>query len=293
MTRVRTMVPAMLLSVGLLAAGCAPVAPANQGSVPAVEQSAAAAAAARFTAAEYSFEGPATLPGGWAQIELVNAGQQPHDLTLVKLGEGKTLDDVMAWLGSPEGGLAIPEWVTMMGGVSAAPGESSTYWIDLTPGDYAYLSFSSDAEGVPDIAKGMLAALTVTSEESAVQPPAADIQIELVDFSFTMPDTLPSGETMFHFSNHGVEPHEMIVFRMADGAGVKEFMEAAMAEVQPEGEPPFQMVGVLPPVAAGAEAYVAMDLEPGSYVVSCFLPSPANEHAPHMALGMVRQVTVQ
>jgi hypothetical protein len=70
-------------------------------------------------------------------LTLDNQGQLPHDLILIKLGEGKTVDDVMAALeaGGP------PEWAGFYGNIMAEAGQSKSYVVELKPGNYVLLSF--------------------------------------------------------------------------------------------------------------------------------------------------------
>ena len=51
---------------------------------------------ATFVGTEYAYEGPDSIPGGWTRINFDNQGEQPHDLMLMQLMDGKTMDDVMA-----------------------------------------------------------------------------------------------------------------------------------------------------------------------------------------------------
>ena len=44
-----------------------------------------------FTATEYAYDGPESIPGGLTRIELVNAGEREHMLWVVKLDERKSL----------------------------------------------------------------------------------------------------------------------------------------------------------------------------------------------------------
>src|SRR5918993_3791811 len=46
------------------------------------------------TADDYKFEAPATIPAGTTTIRLVNRGKELHQAQLMKLEEGKTLDDL-------------------------------------------------------------------------------------------------------------------------------------------------------------------------------------------------------
>ncbi len=251
---------------------------------------------ATFIATEYAYQGPESVPAGWTRLTLDNQGELAHDLILVKLGEGKTMEDVMAAL-EAEG---PPEWAQFFGGVSAQPGQDKSYLVDLPLGNYILLSFGSAEDAPPDAAQGMIANLTVTeaaAETDAVQLPEANVNVNLIDYAFDVSGNIKVGEQMLRVKNEGSEMHEMIVFRLKEGATLEDFQAALQqqmaGEEEPEGEPPFEEVGgtFLSP---GVETYVPMEFgQAGNYVLVCFLPSPKNEMQPHFAMGMVREVAVQ
>jgi hypothetical protein len=68
-----------------------------------------------FTAKDFSFEGPDSIPAGLTMFHLNSAGQQLHHVQLIKLEEGKTFDDFVASAkvhGPP------PAWAVPYGGVN-------------------------------------------------------------------------------------------------------------------------------------------------------------------------------
>lgn len=248
---------------------------------------------ATFTATEYAYDGPESIPGGLTRIELVNAGEQEHSLWVIKLDEGKSFEDIMGVFANLESEPEFPGWMTWYGGVSAGPGGSAAYTVDLAPGVYSLFSFSEGDDGAPDAMKGMAATLTVT-EPAAVgaAPPAADLRAELVDFSFIIEGEPAAGPQVVEITNTGMEPHEIILLKLAEGATVQNAMAFMMAGEDAEGAPPFEFSGGAAPMAAGMTAWYEVDVEAGEYGLICFLPSPANEGAPHFMLGMVQQVSV-
>jgi hypothetical protein len=183
--------------------------------------------------------------------------------------------------------------MTWYGGVTAEPGGSSSYTVALAPGTYTLFSMSEDENGEPDAAKGMSAALTVTESSAGdAAPPAADLRVELVEFSFVVDGTPVSGPQIVEVANTGVEPHEVVLLKLADGATVQDAMEHMLAGENAAGTPPFEFYGGTGPLAGGLTAWYQVDVPPGEYGITCFLPSPANDGASHLMLGMVQQVTV-
>lgn len=249
---------------------------------------------ATFTATEYAYDGPDSIPSGLTRIELVNAGEQEHMLWLAKLDEGKSFTDIMEVFATYETNPQNPAWMVWYGGIGADPGQSSAYTIDLVPGNYALFSMSSGEDGVPDAAKGMEATLTVTEAvANNAAPPVADLRTELVDFSYIIEGTPTAGPQIIEVANTGMEPHEVILLKMAAGAVVQDALDFMMAGDEADGAPPFEFSGGAGPMHAGLTAWYEADLEAGEYGLICFIGSPDNEFAPHFVLGMVRQITVE
>lgn len=258
----------------------------------ATEAPTGAAPTVTFTAANYVYAGPESIPAGLTRIELVNAGEKEHMLWAVKLDEGKSFDDLMGVFATFETEPAFPEWMAWYGGVTAGPGNRAAYTIDLTPGSYTLFSFSEDENGEPDAAKGMVTTLTVTEGVDTAAPPVAALRMELVDFSFIIEGEPAAGQQIVEIANTGLEPHEVVLLRLAEGASMSDVMAFMMAGKNAEGAPPFEFSGGAGPMEAGMTAWYEADLSSGEYGIICFLPSPVNEGAPHFMLGMVQQVSV-
>jgi hypothetical protein len=249
-----------------------------------------------FVGKEYSFDGPESIPSGWTQLTLHNQGELSHDLILFKLAEGKTMDGVMAALES-EG---PPEWITLYGQITAEPGTHNMFMTNLAPGSYGMISFGENAGGPPDAAQGMVAALTVTEETNGATEaalPQTEASIELVDFSFVV-NGLQSGEQLVRLQNTGNQAHEAVIFRLKAGALLADVQALLDAEMKGE-EVSDDMVDAIVEqkgsmmLESGLVSYIKLTLEPGTYVLLCFLPSQEHDGKPHHALGMVQQVTIK
>jgi uncharacterized cupredoxin-like copper-binding protein len=112
---------------------------------------------------DFNFVVPAEVKSGPQVWKVSNAGTQWHEMAIVKLAEGSTVDDLMAMMSAPEGASGPPplEDVAFWGPMS--PGESGWVTWDLPAGTYTLLCFLPDAaDGTPHLAKGMVGQLTVT-----------------------------------------------------------------------------------------------------------------------------------
>ena len=95
---------------------------------------------ATFVGSEYAYDGPKSIDGGWTRVTLDNQGELGHDLILLRLLEGKTVDDVTAML-ADDG--APPAWIDVKGGATAEPGSSASFVSNLEAGNYVMFSFGS------------------------------------------------------------------------------------------------------------------------------------------------------
>ena len=89
----------------------------------------------------------------------MNRGKRPHEITFVRLADGRSADDLLRWLSLPAG--APPG--EMLGGVfGLRTGERAFVTLDLTPGRYALFCSLGGGPGVaPWYARGMLRELEV------------------------------------------------------------------------------------------------------------------------------------
>ena len=104
------------------------------------------------------------LTAGPHTFEVVTAVGQPHELVLVRLAPGKTIDDFMKWMGVLMSGKdSGPPTGYALGGVAPALSATTQYFsVELAPGNYAFLCFLPDAkDGQPHFAHGMIQPFTV------------------------------------------------------------------------------------------------------------------------------------
>ena len=104
--------------------------------------------------ADYKFDVQGTLNAGKHTVKVSNAGPQAHEIEVIRLEPGKTLDDLNAWIKNPQG----PPPAHALGGISAVvPGTTAYFTADFTPGNYAFLCFIPDAkDGKPHLEHGMV-----------------------------------------------------------------------------------------------------------------------------------------
>ena len=108
------------------------------------------------TLRDYEFElSQSTASGDLIAFNLTNSGQYPHEFAVVQLPEGATPDQVLAG--------EVPEEEILFHGVNfAEPGGSSSFALEgLAAGTYFAVCFVDEPEGIPHLARGMVAEFTV------------------------------------------------------------------------------------------------------------------------------------
>jgi plastocyanin len=126
-----------------------------------------------------------------------------------------------------------------------------------------------------------------TTSPTVSQAPEA-ITIQLTEFDFLMPDTIPAGVQTLHVENIGGMPH-FVEFQGIKGGKTDEDIQAFLDDpASMHGPPPawatashIPGIGLLSP---GASTDVTIDLPPGRYAAFCWMPDA--EGNPHAIDGM-------
>lgn len=137
-------------------------------------------------------------------------------------------------------------------------------------------------------ALSLLLALGVAAPAPSFKPVV--VTIHATEFAFTAPKSVPAGTITFRMVNDGKQLHHVSIIRLLNGKTMADFMKA----MKQPGPPPAWVVQVGGPNAAvpGQTANATLTLEPGQYVLVCFVPSPGKEAIPHVMNGMIRSLTV-
>jgi hypothetical protein len=294
------------VAAAVIGAGCGGRGEPEPGESPATVDSTADAGAAggheassphavTITASEYAFAPPAEVHGGLTEVRLANRGKETHHMTLFRLHGGRTVEEFRQAMLAAAPGSPVPNWVVPAGGPgAAAPGAESNAILDLEPGTYAMTCFVPAPDGAPHFSKGMLQALDVAPAHAGAEPaePPTDLAVDLVEYDFRWSAPPTPGAHRVRVTNAGVEPHEIQVFRLADGKTMDDFM-AYLKGMMGGGvaEEPGHWAGGLSTIHPGGEGIVDLPLEAGRYVLVCFEPDEADGR-PHFMHGMLKEIAV-
>lgn len=115
---------------------------------------------------DYSFALDAPPRAGRHTIRVENAGVEPHDLALMKLAPGKTVEDVVTWLNperarranlAAEPAPSLASLGMLAGGIAAiAPGMESFFEANFSPGEYVLFCMATAPDGRSHIEHGMI-----------------------------------------------------------------------------------------------------------------------------------------
>ena len=115
-----------------------------------------------------------------------------------------------------------------------------------------------------------------------------------------VPDEFDAGTAAILLTNEGEEAHEMAIMRKADG--VTQSWDEILALPQEEAEALVVQVGGTFAPRKGTKGVAVVELVPGDYVVTCFVPTGTSMSAdgevtegtgvPHFMGGMLQEFTV-
>lgn len=240
---------------------------------------------------DFAFTAPESVTAGLIEISAKNSGQHPHHAQFVRLNGGVSMDQINEAL--RQGPVAALTLVSLAGGVGGIePGGEQTDYLNLTEGNYVILCFIAGQDGVPHLAKGMMTPITVTPATGPqASAPEADITLGLHDFSFQMEEPIPAGEVNVRVDNHGVQPHEWILFKLDEGKTLAD-MQAFLAEGEnAAGPPPGTEAGGAQAISSHGSEIITMNLDAGSYVAVCCLRDPQTGKS-HAEFGMIQEFTI-
>ena len=242
-----------------------------------------------ITASDFKFEMPDTIPAGVVTFNLVNHGKEIHHAQLLKLEDGKTMDDLSAAMkehGPP------PSWMKHVGGPNpAGPGQTISGASALAPGNYVVICFIPSTDGQPACGQGHGASVYRQryryrgggAAAGRRHHPAGGLRLPALAAVDRRVAHLPGGERR--------PPAPRARARQACDPA-KRSRTSRHGPRTLKGPPPAAPVGGVAGLDKGLTAQFTADLTPGEYGFICFVPD-AKDGKPHLAHGMMKQFKVE
>jgi hypothetical protein len=177
-------------------------------------------------------------------------------------------------------------------GTTLLPRQTYVSTIALRPGaTYAAIGFAEN------IAQSALATLPVSTQPGGGRRPTPDARVDLVDYRYRMPATLPRRGTI-RFRNRGRRLHIAVAIPLRRGVSSRTVVRRLR-----RAEDPAAVAGLVRPrevfeplgiVSGGTVSDVEVNFRrPGNWVFACFVSDGERGNPPHNTLGMVRGFRVR
>lgn len=145
--------------------------------------------------------------------------------------------------------------------------------------------------------------------------PSSMIHIEATDYAFTAPPKFPSGWVTMHFENAGEQTHFLLLWKLPPGKTFDDYASIAqpfaveykkyrageltrdeflgeLDEVLPEWFGSVERYGGPGFTAPGHTSQTTVRLDPGDYVMECYVRAADEDDTFHGTLGMLRPLIV-
>jgi hypothetical protein len=116
---------------------------------------------------------------------------------------------------------------------------------------------------------------------------ATTVQVTATEYTFDVPSEVTGGVVEMRFTNNGAFPHEFALSRIEEGRTEADVQVALEGQAPPKWA---EDIGGVPTLSPGESITVTRSLDPGSYVLLCFLPG--DHGMPHALMGMYELFTV-
>lgn len=259
-----------------------------------------------LASANDAFEAPDTIHAGWTTFQFANNGDDIHYAHFVKLAPGKTASELIAaYAEAIRTSAPRPEWMTRFGGPGGAvPGGSSAATQYMEPGNYVLLCPVEDSTGNPHFVRGEHRTVVVRAsaiDASARKAPSATATIRLMDFGFSVDSQMTAGTHTIRTSNAGVEGHDLVIMRLAQGITLDDVSRTMNPEAArrtgSSAKPavPFEnlgtLVGGIAVIHSGMDVFFTVTLTPGDYALLCM--TTAGDGRSHIEHGMIQLMAVK
>ena len=260
----------------------------------------------RVVTKSMEFNAPDTIPSGWNTFVYKNLSTEPHFILLDKYPEGINIENTKTEVApafnkgmrlimegkndeAMEAFGTLPAWfsqIVFSGGTGLiSPNKTAVTTIKLEPGYYVMECYVRMPDGSFHSSMGMVKELIVTSNESEISPPIADLEIDLRSQSgISWMGKPKAGKSVIkvnyidQITHENFVGHDINLVAMAPDADLQALEswinwaspQGLMSSTLPEG---FTFLGGTNDSPAGSSQYFEVELEPGKYVLISEVPN--------------------
>jgi hypothetical protein len=227
----------------------------------------------RIGAREYSFSAPPRVGAGVVAFRLVNAGEEPHQAAVFRLGRGVTIPNALeTFRRDPSGGAASKLMSPVGGANTVLPGRAQRLALRLSRGAYALFCFVRSPDGPLHAERGMVAGLVAGGSASRSAVPRSSGVAVVRDTSIELPAAMSNSRSVIRVRNDGARLHELAFLRLPAGHTVADLVAwlTALAQGASAGPSPFLEAGGVTALPAKSEAWLGTDFDSGQYVALSF-----------------------
>jgi plastocyanin len=193
------------------------------------------------------------------------------------------------------------------GGSNADPGQTVQVVVELPAGEWNVVTSAMPPDGnwetdeVYQIQPFTVTEATATPASSAspIAEIDAGVHVEMPGMAFVMDtDTVAAGPQIWEFANTGDQSHHMVMMRtphLVTSDDMTALIDMFTSATPPAGDSWFlnsTWVGYTALVSPGFTVWNEFDLEPGTYVMLCFI-ADTETGMPHLMMGMWTPFTVK
>ena len=226
-----------------------------------------------------------TLESGAVDVHTVATGQGSGAPIFVRLNDGVTANQFIAFVNSPAG--RDPNNIQPYGSIvfdaEAGPGTNDIQTI-LQPGNYVAFDGTKD-----NPAQWPNTTFTISANATPASLPAMTQWQKSIEFRFRGPATLHTGQVI-RVSNAGWLVHMLVGFGVKNKAAGYEAIRLLRAGQDKKLQQPTGFVTFFGPVSHGAVQQFTLTEKPGWYVEACFMDTQDGRE--HTKLGMERLIHI-
>ena len=167
---------------------------------------------------------PNDIPAGLVGLTMDNIDTQWHSAIIRQLNEGVSLEEFgAAFQEEPRSTFPMTSFI---GGPDVPGGKTMSGYYALGSGTYVIVDNW--------VEPWRFTSFQVEGETAQAQPPQAEVVVNMNEYAFEMPESLPSGRQLWQFTNQGEFLHNLGIIRLGEGKNIDDVVAWTKEQQGPE-----------------------------------------------------------